>query len=103
MTDAFARLLDAAEFDSPRRVLLRPGRLNCRSGRETGEQDLNIVSKSSPTGTQFLQAVGSAEATMRAKLVGITESFKADEVVLCTAGEGTTSEGEFFVEWVSGL
>ena len=63
-----------------------------------GKKELNIVSVSSPTGTQFLQAVGSAEATMRAKLLGMGEGdgFQKDEVVLCTTGEGTTSEGEFW-------
>jgi 2-oxoisovalerate dehydrogenase E1 component len=61
-----------------------------------GKEELNIVSVSSPTGTQFLQAVGSAEASVRAKLVGITEGFTDDEVVLVTTGEGTTSEGEFW-------
>ena len=61
-----------------------------------GKKELNIVSTSSPTGTQFLQAVGSAEASMRAKLLGITEGFEKDEVVLVTTGDGTTSEGEFW-------
>ena len=61
-----------------------------------GHKALNIVSTSSPTGTQFLQAVGSAEASMRAKLLGITDGFKDDEVVLVTTGEGTTSQGEFW-------
>src|SRR5919202_6520859 len=61
-----------------------------------GKRELNIVSTSSPTGTQFLQAAGSAEATLRAKLLGVTEGFEKDEVVLCTTGEGTTSEGEFW-------
>ncbi len=61
-----------------------------------GHKDFNIVSASSPTGTQFLQAVGSAEATLRAKLLGITEGFNSDEVVLVTTGDGTTSEGEFW-------
>jgi 2-oxoisovalerate dehydrogenase E1 component len=61
-----------------------------------GKKELNIVSVSSPTGTQFLQAVGSAEASLRAKLVGISEGFADDEVVLVTTGEGTTSEGEFW-------
>jgi len=61
-----------------------------------GHKAYNIVSASSPTGTQFLQGVGSAEATLRAKLLGITEGFEDDEVVLVTTGEGTTSEGEFW-------
>jgi 2-oxoisovalerate dehydrogenase E1 component len=61
-----------------------------------GKKELNIVSASSPTGTQFLQAVGSAEATLRAKLIGLTDGFRDDEVILCTTGEGTTSEGEFW-------
>ncbi len=61
-----------------------------------GHKDYNIVSASSPTGTQFLQAVGSAEATLKAKVLGITEGFHNDEVVLVTTGDGTTSEGEFW-------
>lgn len=65
-----------------------------------GDRRFNIVSTSSPTGTQFLQAVGSAEAAFRATLdPGIrsrVRGFQEDEVVLCTAGEGTTSEGEFW-------
>ena len=61
-----------------------------------GKKELNIVSVSSPTGTQFLQAVGSAEASLRASLLGLTEGFQDDEVVLVTTGEGTTSEGEFW-------
>src|SRR5712675_1328891 len=61
-----------------------------------GHKAYNIVSASSPTGTQFLQGVGSAEASLRAKLLTIQEGFQKDEVVLITTGEGTTSEGEFW-------
>ncbi len=62
-----------------------------------GQKDLNIVSVSSPTGTQFLQAVGAAEAGMRSSGDERTRSLSSgDEVVLCTAGEGTTSQGEFW-------
>ena len=61
-----------------------------------GHHKLNIVTCSSPTGTQFLQAVGAAEATMRAKQLGIKDGFEKDEVVLVTTGEGQTSEGEFW-------
>jgi 2-oxoisovalerate dehydrogenase E1 component len=61
-----------------------------------GHKAFNIVSSSSPTGTQFLQAVGSAEASLRAKLLGITEGFEGDEVVYVSTGDGTTSQGEFW-------
>ena len=61
-----------------------------------GHKDYNIVSASSPTGTQFLQAVGSAEAIIRAKQLGMREGFEKDEVVFVSTGDGTTSEGEFW-------
>ncbi|PHX96034.1 MAG: dehydrogenase [Gemmatimonadetes bacterium] len=62
-----------------------------------GHKKTNIASASSPTGTQFLQAVGAAEATIRAEAAGTTDhGFHGDEVVLVTSGEGQTSEGEFF-------
>ncbi|MGB0646360.1 MAG: alpha-ketoacid dehydrogenase subunit alpha/beta [Bradymonadia bacterium] len=64
-----------------------------------GHKALNVISKSSCTGTQFLQGVGAAEAswyrealpTVQAKIAG-----HGDEVVLISSGEGTTSQGEFF-------
>src|SRR5438477_400620 len=64
-----------------------------------GHKKLNIVSQSSPTGTQFLQAVGAAEALVKYKQLESRElegRVRGDEVVLVTAGEGTTSEGEFW-------
>ncbi len=62
-----------------------------------GSKPLNIVSASSPTGTQFLQGVGAAETSLRAKTLGITDAqFKGDEVVFISTGDGTTSEGEFW-------
>jgi len=61
-----------------------------------GHDKLNIVSTSSPTGTQFLQAVGCAEASVRAGRLGITDGFADGEVTLVTTGEGQTSEGEFW-------
>ncbi|MBX7118973.1 MAG: dehydrogenase E1 component subunit alpha/beta [Gemmatimonadaceae bacterium] len=61
-----------------------------------GHRKLNIVSSSSPTGTQFLQAVGSAEAVVRAKALGLTDGFTDDEVVFVSTGDGTTSQGEFW-------
>ncbi len=70
---------------------------------------LNIVSPSSSTATQCLQAVGCAEAgrffqahpAAAAMPVGDYREFKdvkfqADEVVYVSIGEGSTSQGEFW-------
>jgi 2-oxoisovalerate dehydrogenase E1 component len=54
-----------------------------------GSKRLNIVSTSSPTGTQFLQAVGCADACRRLEP-------DSDAITLVTSGEGATSEGEFW-------
>jgi 2-oxoisovalerate dehydrogenase E1 component len=64
-----------------------------------GHKDLNIVSASSPTGTQFLQAVGAAEAWLRYSqndAIPTGREGQGDEVVFVSAGDGTTSEGEFW-------
>jgi len=51
-----------------------------------GHRRWRIVSQSSPTGTQYLQAVGTAMGAMK---------NGTDEVVYVSSGEGATSEGEF--------
>jgi 2-oxoisovalerate dehydrogenase E1 component len=65
-----------------------------------GHKRLHIVSQSSPTGTQCLQAVGCAEAgrlyEQVAAIEGREERYKSDEVVYVSLGEGTSSEGEFW-------
>ncbi len=59
-----------------------------------GKKELRIITQSSPTGTQYLQAVGVA-------LVAKKEG--KGEVVYVSSGEGSTSEGEFFeaVNWAA--
>ena len=63
-----------------------------------GHRDLNIFTTSSPTGSQLLQAVGAAEAILRAEQGGLLEQLgiATDEVVLTTTGDGTCSQGEFW-------
>ena len=59
-----------------------------------GHKKLRIVSQSSPTGTQFLQAVGCAL---------ICKMEKEKNIVYVSAGEGTTSQGDFHeaLNWAS--
>jgi 2-oxoisovalerate dehydrogenase E1 component len=65
-----------------------------------GHKALNIVSQSSPTGTQCLQAIGCAEAgglyEKITTIEGRESRFRDDEVVYMSIGEGTSSEGEFW-------
>lgn len=66
-----------------------------------GHKDLNIVSQSSCTGTQHLQATGAAQV---ARIVEAVEGLKGrddiqtfgDEVIYVSIGDGATSEGEFW-------
>lgn len=59
-----------------------------------GHPNINLPSQSSPTGTQFLQAVGVALANKR---------MGNDAITYVSSGEGTTSQGEFHeaVNWAS--
>jgi 2-oxoisovalerate dehydrogenase E1 component len=73
-----------------------------------GHPEWNIVSRSSCTGTQFVQAVGAAEATLyyqqhpkalaKAKKAALGEyvSYEDNEIVYVSSGDGATSEGEFW-------
>src|SRR3984957_4801187 len=78
-----------------------------------GFKRLNIVTQSSPTGSQILQAVGCAEAgryyTRHPQAAEVPVSngapdyrqfkdvtFRGDEVTYVSLGDGTSSEGEFW-------
>jgi 2-oxoisovalerate dehydrogenase E1 component len=66
-----------------------------------GSKKLNILSKSSCTGTQFLHGVGLAEAgkylqsLAKRKIETKLPSF-SDEIIYVSSGDGTTSQGEFW-------
>ncbi len=59
-----------------------------------GHKGRRIMTQSSPTGTQYLQAVGTALGAVREG---------RDEVVYVSSGEGTSSQGDFHeaVNWAS--
>src|SRR6202167_1765917 len=73
-----------------------------------GNEKLNVVSRSSPTGMQFLHAVGSGGASLyyqkfpkaldqaRKAPLGDSLSYHRDELAFVSGGDGSTSEGEFF-------
>ena len=89
---------------SPRDVLLQAvGSAECPAsgGRQMpshwGSKALNIVSQSSPTGSQCLPAVGSAEAARYiGRRPGVDLPAHGDEITYVSLGEGATSEGEFW-------
>lgn len=65
-----------------------------------GHKDINIVSQSSCTGTQHLQAVGAAQvarimATVN-ELADQKDAYYGDEIIYVSIGDGATSEGEFW-------
>jgi 2-oxoisovalerate dehydrogenase E1 component len=65
-----------------------------------GHRELNIVTKSSCTGTQFLHATGSAQVRQIVEAVAALQAEEipvaSDEVMYVSSGDGTTSEGEFW-------
>ena len=73
-----------------------------------GHNKWNVVTKSSCTGTQFVQAVGAAEATLYYEhhpkaLAGAQKAplgqfvqHDREEIVYVSSGDGATSEGEFW-------
>ncbi|MGD0923532.1 MAG: thiamine pyrophosphate-dependent enzyme, partial [Terriglobia bacterium] len=76
----------------------------CSGGRQMpshwSAKALHIISQSSPTGTQILQAVGAADASVYFSAVQeaaeLASGFHADELVYVSMGDGATSEGEFW-------
>jgi 2-oxoisovalerate dehydrogenase E1 component len=62
-----------------------------------GHREKNIVTQSSPTGSQCLPAVGCAEATryIQGRTLPGCEAH-GDEITYVSLGEGATSEGEFW-------
>ncbi len=65
-----------------------------------GDDRLHIISQSSATASQCVQAIGCAEAgALYGRLTGIRgreDEYQPDEVTYVSVGDGATSEGEFW-------
>src|SRR5271170_4263013 len=73
-----------------------------------GHQKIHLITRSSPTGTQWVQAIGTAEASLyydefpkafdqaKKDAPGTGVTHEPDEITYTSGGEGATSEGEFF-------
>jgi 2-oxoisovalerate dehydrogenase E1 component len=73
-----------------------------------GHQKIHLITRSSPTGTQWVQSIGTAEASLyydefpkaldqaRKGPQGYAVTHEPDEITYTSGGEGATSEGEFY-------